>query len=201
MLVYFRRRCEKVRQRHKPQHYGCILFCILSLWREWKIVNKKCPLPRNGIWEVAATRMMLVYEHWDNESRRVQGMTTVGHSVWNGSKNEGRKKVNHKLSTESSKFLQWAHSFSSEQQWSRERHWDGMRYTDILPSQVSEGWKGRKEQKKEDKQTPSVSHTRATAAGKEPDLSWSICLCLFPLSENQGETLMSTWDVFRFCWL
>lgn len=52
--------------------------------------------------------------------------------------------------------------------------------SDIQPSQVSEGGKGREEQKKEDKQAPSLRHTRATAAGKEPDLSWSICLCFFP---------------------
>lgn len=43
--------------------------------------------------------------------------------------------------------------------------------SDIQPSQVSEGGKGREEQKKEDKQAPSLSHTRATAAGREPDLS------------------------------
>jgi len=43
--------------------------------------------------------------------------------------------------------------------------------SDIQPSQVSEGRKGREEQKKEDKQAPSLSHTRATAAGRKPDLS------------------------------
>lgn len=119
------------RQRHKPHHNGCILFCILSLWshrRDWKTVDKKCPLLGNGIWEIAATGMMLSCEHWDNELRRLREKTMVGQSVWNDTKNEGRKKVNQELTLGSSKFLQWAHS-SSEQQQRRERHWDGIRYT------------------------------------------------------------------------
>lgn len=63
------------------------------------------------------------------------------------------------------------------------RHWMG---SDIQPSQVSEEEGEGEEQKKEHKQAPSLSHTRATAAGREPDFSWSFCLCFSsPLSENQ----------------
>lgn len=67
--------------------------------------------------------------------------------------------------------------------------------SDIQPSQVSEREKGREEQKKEDKQAPSLSHTRATASGREPDLSWSVCLCFFPLSENQGQVKPPNLDI------
>lgn len=50
----------------------------------------------------------------------------------------------------------------------------------------AKGERGGEEQKKEDKQAPSLSHTRATAAGREPDFSWRFCLCFSSsLSENQ----------------
>lgn len=105
-------------------------------------------------------------------------MTTVGDSSENGERKssswaERRKEQDPAMS---SVHLKWAVT--------DRQTLDGIRYI-AQPGQ----WRGKgegEEQKKEHKQAPSLSHTRATAAGREPDFSWSFCLCFSsPLSENQ----------------
>lgn len=164
-----------------PILHSCALFCILisSQRRAWSLHREKCPLLENGKqqhleWSLAVNTGIMTrggYGEWLLLDK-VSGMAV---------RMKGGKKVNHKLGTKSSKFLWWAHSFSSEQQGRRERHWDGIRYT-ALPGQGRGKGEGKT---KEDKQAPSLSHTRATASGREPDLSWSICLCFFPLRKTR----------------
>lgn len=94
---------------------------------------------------------------------------------------KGGKKVNHTLGTKAASSCD---ELIPSQVSSKGGEKDTGMGSDIQPCQVSIGGKGR-EKTEEDKQAPSLSHTRATASGREPDLSWSICLCFFPLRKTR----------------